>query len=568
VATLFKDLLVRASMGLAATLAMMAWLLPNHVEPWGSFYNEAAMGLALVALFPGLLAMDRSRVQWPLAACVFLGLAAVPWVQRATGQIRFDGDALLASLYLAGLAFAVVAGRRWQQLQGDRAAAPVFAILLAGAVASTCVAFTQWLQLDWIGLFAADLPPLARPSANLAQPNLLATLLFWGLVAVWGLYLGRKLNGAVATSLAAWLILGLAMTQSRTAWLEMGLLAVVAIAFRARLQGRRSAPVLVSLALLYLLLVWAWPTINHALHIDGGLTLSDQMRSGRRPLLWRMMLDALRQSPWLGYGWTQVGLAHQAMAPQYPDLAVLFTYAHNLWLDLCIWNGVPIGLALSALVLWWLASGWRRVRTAEQVLLLAAVTGFVVHCQLELPHAYAFFCLPVGFIVGMLAPDADGWKPSWSRTWSAACVAALAVVLLAVSADYGTAEEGWRQARGKARGITGSQVQSLPRWLDPLAALVTLGDQVPDAGTTPAQQARFRRAVERFPGATWLYQLAQLDRSAGRGELAERDLQVLCAINIASVCDGARRAWATEVARKPQGSGTAPPMASAVPAGP
>ena len=56
----------------AACAASLAWLIPNHYPPWASFYNEAAMLLALAAFTASVVA-GRRTASVSIVACNFSG---------------------------------------------------------------------------------------------------------------------------------------------------------------------------------------------------------------------------------------------------------------------------------------------------------------------------------------------------------------------------------------------------------------------------------------------------------------------------------------------------------------
>ncbi len=114
---------------MAAAAAAFAWLLPNHWMLWPSFFNEMLIAFALLPL-GGMVALRSKELALPRSAQFVLALACVPALQFALGQIRFAGDALLAVLYLVGLALCVIAGARWRTVAHE-AVAPCLAIWLA-----------------------------------------------------------------------------------------------------------------------------------------------------------------------------------------------------------------------------------------------------------------------------------------------------------------------------------------------------------------------------------------------------------------------------------------------------
>ena len=523
-------------------LAVIAWLLPNHVSPWSSFYNEAVFVAALWLVGAWQLVRSPAPVAVPMSAAFFSMLATVPILQSAFGLLRYSGDALLASSYLAGLAICIAMAANWRCAAPAQAARLLQVTLALAAVASTQLALLQWLRLDMLGVLLADLPYGARPTGNIAQANHLASLLFLGLIAIWGLHLREAIRPAVSIIAAAFLLFGMALTQSRTGWVEMGLLMAAAFVWHRPLKSRSNWPGLLGLALSFIALVTVWPSLNTALYLDGGLTLADQFQTGRRPVLWYTLTQAIWAAPWWGYGWTQVGLAQQAVALTEPGLHLVFTFAHNLALDLLIWNGVPIGLMVCALLAVWL---WRRLSSTlatDEALFLLALLGLLAHAMFEFPHAYTYFLFTAGLLVGML--------PS-GRVWFVNRGAAVGVMATAFSvgylviADYVTAEQAWLQVRmdaARIRSAPGTSVEPL-RWLDQIQGLVDQSRIDPTRNLDVDRQAAFRKSVERFPAVSSQLRLAQMEAHHGRRQIALQELQKLCSMHPPQTCVIANEVW-------------------------
>ena len=494
-------------MALGCLVVLLAWLLPNRSPPWPSFYNELWMALALLPLAVWLGLKSRAPLRVPAAAVVVALFAAVPLLQWAAGQVHYLGDASLAAMYLLGLALCIAVGARWRDVSAAAAAPWVFITLMWAALLSTHLALLQWLRIDMLGVLLADLPIGWRPTGNISQANHLASLVFLGLVGVWGLHLRGLVCASVAWLAAAYLLFGMAMTQSRTGWLEVALLAAAALAWPQRLHSRRIAWGLWSLLATFVALVLLWPTLNQALLLDGGLSLGGQAQGGRRPALWLAMAEAVLASPWAGYGWTKVVLAQQqlAMTPGgAAPLQLTFTYAHNLWLDLLLWNGLPLGLLACALIAGWFVMQARRVQGSDDSLLFVALLGLLLHAQFEFPHAYAYFLLPAGVIAGLLPRGRV--QVGLARGAALALLLAAAVAIAALAREYITAEDAWQRVRMQAARI---QLAPEPeptrlRWLDPLQALITQATADHKADMTPAELTAMRTAVARFPGsASW-----------------------------------------------------------------
>jgi len=123
----------------------------------------------------------------------------------------------------------------------------------------------------------------------------------------------------------------------------------------------------------------------------------------------------LSRQPWFGYGWNQVSVAQVAVAAQHPS-AVFTEYAHNLILDLLIWNGAILGCAVLAAVGWWLMTRMRRVNSLESWFALLVILVVCTHSLFEYPHVYAYFLLPVGLCIGIvdLASATNTRLPQWA----------------------------------------------------------------------------------------------------------------------------------------------------------
>ncbi len=538
---------LRLAVVVAAALTLSAWLLPTHSQPWLSFYNEVAMPLGLLPLAAWVLWRDPSALPVPRSALAVLTLAAVPLAQWGFGQIRFGGDAMLASLYLVGLAVCIVFGARWRAATREAATVGAALWVVAAAVLTLGLALVQWLRLDGVGVLLADLPRNARPAGNVGQANHFATLMAWGLIGVWLLYEGRRVRGAVAWLPAVCLLFGIALSQSRTGWLHVVLLTLAALVLHRRGIVRLPPRAALLLGTGFLVTVLAWTPINQALLLAPALTAGQLAQGGSRLLIWQQSVAAIAAAPWSGYGWTQVGLAQQAMLEHTPPVNVVFSYAHNLELDLMLWNGVPLALlTVSALGLWL----WRRVRriaSADSALLLLVLLTLLIHAQFEFPYAYAYFLLPAGLVAGML--DADTGAPARlvvpRAVWGTSLVA-VAVLLGAVTVEYVALERSLMRYRFEAAHV-GRERGSRPPptvLLTQLGALMHFVRTEPAAGLDDAQLEAMQRVVARFPSAGNQFRLALAWARNGKPDQAALPLRQLCAMQRAPACSDALAAWA------------------------
>ncbi len=544
--------------GLFALFIGTAWLVPNHYLPWLAAWNEtlAIFGLLLLLLFT-LTKTAATRVSWPLASVAVL-CGVLPWVQFTSGKLMFAGDALMVSWYIGLWLAALLAGRllaESSKLHDGLNALMV--VWLVASVLSVGIALVQYTGAVNLGIYAAELPPGARPFANMAQPNNFSTACFIGLGGLLWLYQLKRVNSGVFGLTAAFLLLGMVLSQSRTAWLQMGLLLMWGFAMQERAALRITRTGLVMLGSGFALGVVLLPWVTDALLLRAGRTLGDQMQAGMRLPFWREMLDAISREPWTGYGWEQIGSAQQRVALDHSALGDYFEHGHNLILDLMLWNGVPVGALIVALLVWWFASRVRACRDARVVWLLAAVGGAFTHAMLELPLEYAYFLIPVGLMMGAI----DALSPSLGPTlnvnrWAALVgTGVLSIGFVAIASDYVKAEENYRILRLESAriGVSGI-VTPAPdlHLLTQLEAFLQFARIEAKPEMSPEQVDWMRKVALRFGYPPVLFRYALAAGLNGQPEVARQTLALICRIHPVERCTEAREGWAELQTKYPQ----------------
>lgn len=522
------------------------WLIPIHTDPWPTLYSEVAAGMVLLPLAVWVLVACRERLSLDILAIGFALAASVPLLQAIYGLFLFPAEAPVVSLYLAGFAVVVAVARRAEEAAPGRLPEALFAGLIIAALISTALALAQWLRLDWGPLLAAIPDGSARTVANVGQANELSTLVVWGLVGLWWAFLHRRIGGAVSVLAAAFLLIGVASTQSRTGWLAVSLLLISAITLPARLESSRHRPAFILLGLWFVTLVAVWPA---ATRLIGGeaLSLDAQLMVGLRPKIWAMMLDGIGHQPWFGYGWNQGRLVQLGELPNYAELKIGVQHAHNFVLDLMVWNGIPLGLSFTAALGIWLWWQLRRARTAAQVLLILALLIFMLHAMLELPHCKAFFLMPAALMMGML--NARSGLPvvfQMPRVAAGLGVTALAGVLVLTGVDYRRIESDLQAYRMR---MAWNGIQPVP----PAPAIYILGGLQsalvnlriePQAGMDVEVLERLRITAMRYPIEPVLFKYAKAAALNGQPEAAQESLNRWCLLFAKERCDVARSAWA------------------------
>ena len=541
----------RRSTGLGWALLPIALALPllaeTHTAPWTMFYQEVGMAAVMLAVAAWAVARSSSAWAMTLLPLGIAGLAAIPLLQAFGGLLAYPQEGIVAALYVSGFLLAVLTGMRLETSSPGRLADALFASFVLLGIASVGMQLYQWLELDHIGVLVLQLPVRGRPAANVGQPNLLATLLVWGLIALWWAYEKRHIGPQGAFVGAAFLLLGVAITQSRTGWLELALLCAASLWRRGRMERPLAPAAVLALAAWFVLLVVVWPSLGEALGLDPALSLADQMATGKRLAIWRLGLDAIADRPWLGWGWNQGGEAQVALASASSALPVFTPYMHSLLLDLVVWNGIPLGAFAAAAFGVWFVSRWNGHETGQQRLLLLALATLLVHAMLELPHVYAVFVLPAGLMMGMIEARAGTRPVLWLPRWAvAASIGGLVVALCFLVRDYRAVEKDLLALRMHA-----ARIANLPP-LGSAPPLVLMGSHedllitlriAPAAGLDGTTLDRMERVARHFPSAGNLMRVAHADSLNGRPEKARDALALLCRLTTPDRCLAAMNDW-------------------------
>lgn len=464
----------------AAVLLVLAlcWVVADHFPPWLAFHTEmpafAASSIALLAC----IVPSRQKVPVPAGVVLCLLMAASAGVQWACGLITYGGDVWVAAAYILVFAIAWLWAHQWVRFELRYNLLNAVAVfLVCVGLATTFQLLMQWLHVesgfsDWV----LDALPNGRARANLGQPNQAATTVVMATIAAGFLCARGQIHLTVAWCLALMFILATTVTQSRTALLSA---AVITVGFGVMAKQHRARVAAKLNVMVWLMLLWgaAWAFANVGVgEYFGSVNSQALATSGTRPLIWHQLIQAVLERPWFGWGWLQIATAHQTGAVGYPGTEQV-NYSHNIVLDSLVMLGIPITVALFFSIAGWLWYRGKALLQSPQVSwAVAMLAPFLVHSMLELPHAYAYYLMLAGMLVGYI--DAITEQPqSWILYVHRSVLTALAVVwfslLTAMGREYFLAEEDFRMNRFENRKIG----PPMPDYKPPdLLFLTQLGD--------------------------------------------------------------------------------------------
>ena len=388
-------------------LLVFSWLTPNHYLPWTTAYND--FSIFLVLFFLGLYLFLKSiNLKVPQSFILLIALSTLPLLLWSLRGNVFFGEALVSSIYIAGFAFAFYIAFNLAQLS-EQVKLETYKLLsyliILACIVSVGIQLSQWLMIKTGSVFIIDLVSGGRPYANFAQPNNFATFLCLGLMASLYSYEKKYINGICGLFLAIFLLFGLVLTQSRTPWIFSICFAIWWLWKTYDLKVRFSKISLLFFISVYVAFLVVIPFLSEYLGVTTTADIVSRATNGYLRLpMWHQMLIAIQHEPWVGYGWNQVSVAQITVFLDYPTTEWI-EHSHNILLDLIIWNGIPLGIVIILGFSWWLYQLSKLATSIEIIIALAMIGSVLVHTMLEYPLEYAFFLLPVGFLLGLIQAD-------------------------------------------------------------------------------------------------------------------------------------------------------------------
>jgi len=399
---------VRISLALAGLAWTLPFLVPYHTYPLAGFYGEwlaFALGLGAAALL--LWPRAWQPLHLPAVALAPFGLAVLVLLQWLLGRVTYTEQALTAALYLLWMMTMMVLGGALRREIGIAGLAVALAWwLLAGGLLSAVVALLQRYQLHTfldplIAQWGSGVP------GNVGQPNHLANYIALALASLAYLVAAGKLPRISALALAPLLLFVMALTGSRSAWLYLLALVLLALWFHRRAPSLDSRRLVISSMLLvagFVLMQWV-ASLQFTTHAPDVFTSGQKLFESTgsyssRLALWREAWSIFLQSPLLGAGFGQFAWQHFELGVLGDKGQLPYNYAHNIVMHLLAETGLTGALIVLAGVVVWLA-GLKRLETGLHgwwLLALLAVLG--IHSMLEYPLWYATFLGIAALLLG------------------------------------------------------------------------------------------------------------------------------------------------------------------------
>jgi hypothetical protein len=438
-----------------AAILFLSFTLPIHASPFRTYFHEllGVMSVIFVLGYMGCLPQINLRIPKLVVVPVFL--IVIIGIQISYGLILYPIDMIFPILILVCFVCAIIFGATIaMQENGIEKLSLVLAttFVLAGLV---CV-ILQHLQVLNLPLrpfvFPLSFKQQLRPYANLGQPNLLALLLCFSLASVWFLYLKQRVKPLAGLVIAVTLLWGIALTQSRIAWMILPLYLI--LSWRHPSQTQRISKIVAPLLLLLFAgFVFFMPHFFSLLGIVVDTMWERAGQTSVRIVLWQEALRMSLMHPWIGAGWYQFG-PQQILLSTYFSPTEYSDNAHNILLNLLAEIGWPITILLIiGMAYWFYAACIRRWNNVEVRFLSLILLAIAIHSLVEFPLWFCFVLVPFGVLLGALHVERLGWENYViARGWLVGFFTAAALIATGLTWDYLRVVNGFVALKSQVEG--------------------------------------------------------------------------------------------------------------------
>jgi O-antigen ligase len=322
--------------------------------------------------------------------------------------------ALPPLLTLVTACFVATLGSRVAQ-GGDQDGLQAFAPFAIGVVVvGVLSAFVAIIQVYIPGIpLLADGQVIAqsglpgRAVGNLRQPNHLASLLVWAVIALVPLVEWRRIPRVLGLATGVLLMVAVLLSGSRTGLYGGTAVLVLWGALDTRLARGTRAALVASVVFPLGIHVWQWLSAHLSFLPHAAVGAATRLAEGDSShfAIWKNAVEMVRQQPWLGVGWGEFNFAW-TLTPFPHRPVAFFDHTHDLPLQLVVELGFPLAALVLGLLSWALFQGWQRAfsvagesghgaRAAWVMILMIAI-----HSLDEYPLWYAYFLLPAAWAWG------------------------------------------------------------------------------------------------------------------------------------------------------------------------
>lgn len=456
-----------------SVLLILAYLLPYHVYPFNSFYNE---WLAILAVPVGLALVSEQKIvsiRLPWLAMIPVGLIIIISLQTLLGLLTFKCDAILPLAYLISATVAILLGSTIgakqhvvKSLYGALAWAHLVSGLISAAFATLQLLGNETLLMPLVMLMKHE--SAIRPYANLGQTNQLALLFCLSIASTWWLYQHEKLHTTIATGITLCLLWGLILTQSRIGWIIIPLFAFFIWLWRTNSDFKQiSIAFSIMMVIGYFGGVFALPSLGGLLGTSIQSVAEHASASSARSVLLQQALEISLSHPWFGAGWYEFGAQEVLIGADFAPTQHS-QHAHNIVMNFAAELGWPVTIIIFTILGYWfyrccLSPKPQKSVSKEVAFSTLFFIGVLVHSLVEFPLWYAYVLIPTSFLLGMVHQEQIGSRAiQLPRRYTLCLILLMTVAMTGIASDYRRVVQSYRALGWEIFGLQADEGSTTP----------------------------------------------------------------------------------------------------------
>lgn len=368
-------------------LINFAFLNPEHFLPWTTYDGEKNIFYTSVFFYLTCILFFKEKIKLEINSILILVLLISSLFNY--GDYLFKQNYYIFNLYLLNIfIFTVVLINLFQTSIREKFLKTILISLVVCGVLSSVLAIFQWSGL-FLNKFWIDSPNgSGRFSANLGQPNHLATLLLVSLFSLFYFKIKFSLNDFLVIFLTILIVFSLVLTQSRSVWTFFILISFVLL-LKWKITDRILKLHVAFTMLIYVAIMLIFRNMN------SGVEVLSRVNSGFGRLeIWRDFYEIKEYLSFWGSGWRNI----EKFQWIYPSGSneYIFSY-HNIVLDLVVIFGFLGGL-ISLYVLFCILYFFIKIKSSDILLVFIILIVLVNHSLLEFPLFYSYFLFVFLFV--------------------------------------------------------------------------------------------------------------------------------------------------------------------------
>ncbi len=394
----------------------LMFLLPfiniHYEQPIPTFYTEwIAATLGLAAAFPLLSKASWKTIKVPQISLLPLGLGAILGIQWMLHMLHSTQYALLILSYFIWACLLTSLGatlRRelgWEKL----VTALAYSLVIAGIINVAIVVLQFVIRTG--GSIPLELN-IASYGA-MTQRNLFADFVALAIASLMYLYAKGRFSLSFFTLILTCFLIILALSGSRSSWLHLSVLTVLAIVIKIYALNKNTDSTTRNLQHISFLLLPMFMLVQLVIYYIAPQDLVslpterliDAANANTPSARLHILYDSLRlflQSPWLGTGIGSMRAETFLLTSTPAPMATkqVFEHAHNLFLHLLAEMGIGAFVLITAgLVMWLRAFKWRELNLETWwTIALLGVLG--IHSIVEFPLWFTFYLGIAAILLG------------------------------------------------------------------------------------------------------------------------------------------------------------------------